>query len=645
MMRDIFLSVFETSLSTGIMIVFFILFSPLLVRRYAAKWKYWVWLFLALWLVIPMKPVKDMGSRWNKPLIEIQPERTGDTFVSAKDAEGPIVVEIPTRIVTGIAPLSDEGSKGLAGLELMAAIWLCGGISYISMHIFSYFHYRKRLMKQGTPVKDEEILRQLSLVKEELCIKNRIAIWKYSRAASPMLIGFLKPVLVLPEEEYNKEELFFIIKHELVHFKRHDIWMKLLLVVANGIHWFNPVVWIMQKEAVIDMEMSCDERVVQNIGYAGKKAYAEALFSTLHRRYAGKTLLSTQFQGGKQIMKKRFKNIILGKKKRNGLLLLTGIAVLTMSMGMLVGCSVGESQTDSRKDSEMSMPAEGQMADEQQEAEEAAVKPDGTGRNEGMLMAEAKGASEKTVLTCNKEGETELIPATIHIGNGFSIYIPDEGWNLSDLKSEAGTEAIAAYSLDAWQCAVNENVRLWIAKGNEASAAELASGLLAEGWEETGALEMVRQDGEMVYHVRLVDGLEECYGIYYCFPSEAEEGFGRELTVIADTFAISIPADAQEILLLSKEFSTAYFNNDVDSLKQYLSDSYSGEIDGFPGGEGVLVNSVKGLKDFENKEMKDSCSMAIEFKERETDDFYQYLTMELVKEESGWKIEFYGLEM
>lgn len=540
MMGNIFLSVFETSLSTGIMIVFFILFSPLLVRRYAAKWKYWVWLFLALWLVIPMKPIKDLGSSWNRLLIEIQPERTGDTFVTAKDGSDSIVIEVPTRIVTGIVPLSDGGSKGIARLELMAALWLCGGIGYISMHMFSYFHYRKNLMKQGMPVEDEEILRQLSLVKKELGIKNRISIWKYSKAASPMLIGFLKPVLVLPGEEYNKEELFFIIKHELVHFKRHDIWMKLLLVVANGVHWFNPLVWIMQKEAVIDMEMSCDERVVQNIDYAGKKAYAEALFSTFHRRYAGKTLLSTQFQGGKQIMKKRFKNILLGKRKRNGLLLLTGIAVLTMSLGMLVGCSVGESPIDSGKDVENSMSVEDQVADEQQSLEEGVAKPDSTGQNEGMSGEETEEALEKAVITCNKEGETEIIPVTIYVGSGFSIYIPDEGWIPSDLQNEAGTEAIAAYSLDAWTSAVNEHVRLWIAKSDEASASEVKSGLIAEGWEETGELELAKQEGETVYHVRLVDDGEACYSIYTCCPMEAEEGFGKEMSAIADTFAISI---------------------------------------------------------------------------------------------------------
>ena len=46
---------------------------------------------------------------------------------------------------------------------------------------------------------------------------------EYPKAASPMLIGFCNHILVLPKEQYNSEELFFILKHELVHLKRGDV--------------------------------------------------------------------------------------------------------------------------------------------------------------------------------------------------------------------------------------------------------------------------------------------------------------------------------------------------------------------------------------------------------------------------------------
>lgn len=129
----------------------------------------------------------------------------------------------------------------------------------------------------------------------------------------------MEPVLILPEACYSPEELYFILKHELVHFKRKDLYVKLLLVAANGVHWFNPLVWIMRKEAAVDMELSCDERVIQGADHMARKAYTEPLFSTLHRRCARKTALSTQFYGGKRIMKNGF-NIFSSERGRKTVL-------------------------------------------------------------------------------------------------------------------------------------------------------------------------------------------------------------------------------------------------------------------------------------------------------------------------------------
>lgn len=104
----------------------------------------------------------------------------------------------------------------------------------------------------------------------------------------------------MPDEEYSAEELHFILKHELVHLKRGDVCLKLLLTTANAIHWFNPLIWLMRKEATVDMELSCDERVTQGADYAQRKACTETLLSTLHKQCTKRTVLSTQFYGGKK---------------------------------------------------------------------------------------------------------------------------------------------------------------------------------------------------------------------------------------------------------------------------------------------------------------------------------------------------------
>ncbi len=155
--------------------------------------------------------------------------------------------------------------------------------------------------------------------------------------------------VVLPTCDYSEEELFFVLKHELIHIKRHDIYFKLLFVIANALHWFNPFVYIMQREAVVDMELSCDEKVIQQTAYAVRKAYTETLLSTFSKQHKKGTFLTTQFYGDKKIMKKRFKNILTKSPKKNGLLICICAICITLISGMLIGCSA--LKNDSSKES------------------------------------------------------------------------------------------------------------------------------------------------------------------------------------------------------------------------------------------------------------------------------------------------------
>lgn len=641
MIRSAFLSVFEISVSTGFMIILFMMLSPLVVRRYAAKWKYWVWLFLALWLIVP---VKEIGGRFLNSKTAVVSEDARDTIADAEYTASPIMIEIPTRMTTGILSLSEESKRTVTALDIIAVVWCLGGIAFISAHMLSYLHYRKRLMRQGMPIEDEEISGLLSELKNELGIKGGISLWKYSRAASPMLMGFFKPVIVLPKEDYSRDELFFILKHELVHYKRHDIWLKLLLVVAKGIHWFNPVVWMMQREAVIDMEMSCDERVIKNAGYDVKKAYTETLLSTIHRQYAGQTLLSTQFKGGKQIMKKRFQNILSGGKKRNGLLLFTGIAVMTMGLGMLVGCSVGEPLANKAADAIDSIPVDGGTADK---GDEQPAVSDIKGENDVLPEdTSSDAAPEKVTIMVSKEGELQTVPATLFVGDGYSIYIPDEGWRLFGPEDGTASYDFTKYGLDKWGSELNDQVLLWINKYDGSSVEEVREGLAVKGYQTDGT-EMTAGEAGLSYHVKLIESEAGCYGVFYCCPEEAEEGWGRDLSAVAESFAISAEEEdpLKEARTLMEDFSKAYFANDTDSIRQYLADSYSGDGKGFPGDKGAVVESIKDSMDAQSAQVGENYTGAVQFKERETDDYYQYLTIELVREESGWKVISYGLEM
>lgn len=103
-------------------------------------------------------------------------------------------------------------------------------------------------------------------------------------------------------------------------------------------------------------------------------------------------------------------------------------------------------------------------------------------------------------------------------------------------------------------------------------------------------------------------------------------------------------ADAQEIEEIVTEFCAAYFGRDLDSIKSFLTDQYIGDIDVYENSANeVEIMSVKELEDIGEKNINDVCVVSVEYKE-EGMDTYVYLTVEFIKTDKGWKIEFYGNE-
>lgn len=325
MIDNLFISILEISIFTSPVIIIIILLAPVLNKRYNAKWKYYIWIIIAIRLVIPF----HINVPYQKFILNIPPNIT--TPIAKNNG-----TSVPINLYT------QTSSINITLLDIISFIWLAGFIIFLFTNLFTCFYYRRQIIQKGIYIKNNYILQQLSDLKDELHIKCKIHIIQYPGIASPMVTGFFHPLLILPDFQYKKEELFFILKHELVHIKQHDIFFKLLFLTANAMHWFNPVIYIMQKEVSISMELSCDEKVVTGTTYNTHKAYTETLLSVLHKQYKknNKTNLSTQFYGGTDIMKIRFKNILTKINKKNGICCLIFIAALTIVSGMFAGCSI-----------------------------------------------------------------------------------------------------------------------------------------------------------------------------------------------------------------------------------------------------------------------------------------------------------------
>ena len=651
-MGNIFLSILGISVSIGLIVIGLIFLTPFLNKRYAAKWKYLIWIFLALRLLIPFS-----GANGQEVMDRMSLLKVGTNSESEEnDANNPIdtampyrgiVVEIPAQMTTPIKASSEKSTADITMLDIVTLVWIIGSLIFIFVHLISYSHYKRQVLKNGKMIKETRILSQIFRLKCELHINRTVCVMEYDEAESPMIIGFIKPVLVLPKEQYNSEDLFFILKHELVHFKRGDVYLKLLFVTANAVHWFNPIIWIMQKEAVIDMELSCDERVTQGTSFELRKAYTETLLSMLHKQCVRKTVLSTQFYGGKKIMKKRFKNILIRNRKKNGISILICAVVLSITLGMLVGCSVTKENTE-KENIENEDTANEDMGNVSEpsglEAAQTAPTPVDNSSTENNAL-------ENTItLTFSKEGEQEQKQATLAIGNGYSFYLPDdEKWYLS--------------APDLWKTDINEQVALWITHYENESEDSVNQKLEGDGYTKDDSYKWWKQEGDLLYHAEQKVFENNIWVIFYSYPVDFQEGWGREFPVIVNTFALSDGAengemnnavgtgeylgveDCQKIRTVLEAFAESYFNGDVGAIQKFLASTYEGEVDIYEGTGMISDLTVKGLSDTDEKKVENGkCNASIEFRDSNYEDMFLYLTFILVKEQGEWKIQFYGME-
>ncbi len=645
-MGNIFLSILGISVSIGLIVIGLILLTPFLSKRYAAKWKYMIWIFLSLRLLVPFSGLNGqyVMDRMSQPEIQTiseSEENNTNNFIDTATPYRRIVVEIPAQMTTPIKAPSDKNQTGTTMLDIVALVWIIGSLIFISVHFISYFHYRRQVMKKGRMIKEVCILSQLFQLKRELHIRCTVYVMEYSEAESPMIIGFIKPVLVLPKEQYSSEDLFFILKHELVHLKRGDVYLKLLFVTANAVHWFNPFIWIMQKEAVIDMELSCDEKVTQGASYELRKAYTETLLSMLHKRCVRKTVLSTQFYEGTKIMKKRFKNILIRNRKKNGISILICAVILSITLGMLVGCSVTKENTNKTIENK---DAADQALGNVSELDAAQTDP---------LSVDNPSADHQTLentmtFTFSKEGEQEQKQATLAIGDGYSFYLPDdEQWYLS--------------GPDLWKTNINEQVTLWVTHFEGESEDSVNQKLKDDGYTEEDSYTWRKQEGDLLYHAEQKVYENDVWAIFYLYPVDFEEGWGREFPVIVNTFALSNETDlvnhtaetgeylgaedCQKIRTNMEAFAESYFAGDAGAVQMFLASTYEGAAEIYEGTGMISDLTVKGLSDTDERKVENGkCTVSIEFRDSNYNDMFLYLTVILVKEQGDWKIQFYGME-
>ena len=127
-----------------------------------------------------------------------------------------------------------------------------------------------------------------------------------------------------------------VVRHELVHLKRRDLWYKALVLCALCVHWFNPLVYWMARVIAADCEMSCDALALTDAGMLERKRYGETILGVIQRQRRRHVALTTYFYEGRKDMKKRFISMLDRTQKRKGGLFVALVLALTLLSGSVL---------------------------------------------------------------------------------------------------------------------------------------------------------------------------------------------------------------------------------------------------------------------------------------------------------------------
>ncbi|WP_191400047.1 M56 family metallopeptidase [Flavonifractor sp. An306] len=298
-MKALVLTLLSLSLSGSLLCLLLLAVRPLLRRVGGTTAAYYLWLLVLLRLVVPVGvgvtvslPERGMEQAASS-LPAVQQEQmgtpagtpaAGNTAVTAEPGEPDGAPELNPAAPRTSAP-------ALELWDVLGGVWLAGAAGYLGWHMAAGAVFTRRVRRSLLPPEPRE---------------------------QAMLDAL--------------DNLPAVLRHELTHYRRRDLWYKALLALVTGIHWFNPLVHSMGRAVSLDCERSCDRAVVKGLDAGERRAYGNMLLALAARRRLPPGVTATTLWEGKRQLKARLLEIRDCKR-------VTGAGVCLMAAAvLLLGC-------------------------------------------------------------------------------------------------------------------------------------------------------------------------------------------------------------------------------------------------------------------------------------------------------------------
>lgn len=352
-METFLLNLLKTSLLGSLAILAMLVLKPLWRERYRAKTRCWLWLALAVFLLLPVDfsvknapvqaaPPKDytlfVGT--DKTAIQSTDNLFGD--MAEKSGQSPAQVR-DTIIQRPVTNPEQKTTRYIPVTTILFYGYLAGAAAFLLYQGVSYALFRRTVRRWKRDVARADYAAMLSNTARDLGVSAPEMI-VCEAISTPAVTGLLRPRLLLPHEHYDVQELRYILRHELCHLKRRDMLLKLVLLAANAMHWFNPVVYLMLRQADEDIELACDSAATDGLELPERAAYSRTLLAAVQSSVRALPA-TTCFGGTVERLKRRITNV-LGAQKKRGL----GVVALVLALTLTAGCAISWGERAQKND-------------------------------------------------------------------------------------------------------------------------------------------------------------------------------------------------------------------------------------------------------------------------------------------------------
>ena len=285
------LHILKLNIIAAVVILLVKVFAALSKGKVSARWKYFIWLFVTVSLMIPVQlpstlslvNFKVQSSSQLEPKTEhhaVRPKESQQLTEAvpsmSNNMESQTEVSAPKGDIT-----YKSGKWTKIAAVIVTVIWLSVALLKLAGELLSYYLSMRNLKRMSIQVSDPVSIQMYREACRRKHVRKMPELRRNAGLTTPLLAGLFHTKLYLPATGYSAEERKLIFYHELTHYCHRDLWYKMLLRVCASIYWFNPFLLIMLKEADKDIENLCDTAVVNRVNKKDYRLYRQLLLRTV----------------------------------------------------------------------------------------------------------------------------------------------------------------------------------------------------------------------------------------------------------------------------------------------------------------------------------------------------------------------------